>query len=196
MSTCCCGIGEKAWTAGSSDNYQYLTIDLGEVKNITSIETQGRANYAQFVKEYTISYGTNNRDYVDYKEAGGNVKVIYCHGLWPSNRVDEFTKQNHLEKIEKKEERCDKNIVLTKEALIKLHSALFRLMKKKKKKKDDRGPLSYEIVCMWISTRRKLWITRALLSDVDWLRLSRFDCLLFCMKILVEIVSAHYFIHG
>ena len=79
MSTCCCGLGEKAWTAGSSDNNQYLIIDLGSVMNITSIETQGRANYAEFVKEYSIRYGTNSGDYVDYKEPGGNVKVNYCH---------------------------------------------------------------------------------------------------------------------
>lgn len=44
--------------------------------NITAIETQGRENYGEFVMEYGISYGTNNLDYMDYKEEEGNTKVI------------------------------------------------------------------------------------------------------------------------
>ncbi|XP_043289273.1 neurexin-4 isoform X1 [Venturia canescens] len=82
--------GEKAWTARGSDNYQYLIIDLGDVKNVTSIETQGRANHAEFVKEYTISYGTNNRDYVDYKEAGGNVKMFKGNTNAESIKLNKF----------------------------------------------------------------------------------------------------------
>ena len=43
--------------------------------NITSIATQGRAHQNEFVMEYSISYGTNGRDYVSYKDPDGNIKV-------------------------------------------------------------------------------------------------------------------------
>ncbi|KAL2720327.1 neurexin-4 isoform X2 [Vespula squamosa] len=71
----CCGIGGNAWTASSSDFGQYLTIDLGQVMNITAVATQGRAHKNEYVMEYGISYGTNGLDYVDFKEESGNTKV-------------------------------------------------------------------------------------------------------------------------
>jgi hypothetical protein len=71
----CCGIGDNAWTASSSDFDQYLIIDLGSVRNVTRIATQGRRHSSEYVMEYSISYGTNGLDYADYKEPGGNTKV-------------------------------------------------------------------------------------------------------------------------
>ncbi|XP_044018099.1 neurexin-4 isoform X2 [Aphidius gifuensis] len=68
--------GEKAWTASTNDKNQYLIIDLGQVMNISMIATQGRENYGEYVMEYSISYGTNNLDYVDYKEEEGNTKMF------------------------------------------------------------------------------------------------------------------------
>nr|CAD7438043.1 unnamed protein product [Timema bartmani] len=67
--------GGNAWTAQSSDFDQYLVIDLGQVRNITEIATQGRPFSSEYVMEYAISYGTNGLDYADYKEPGGNTKV-------------------------------------------------------------------------------------------------------------------------
>ncbi|KAF7408072.1 hypothetical protein HZH66_002609 [Vespula vulgaris] len=72
----CCGIGGNAWTASSSDFGQYLTIDLGQVMNITAVATQGRSHKNEYVMEYGISYGTNGLDYVDFKEESGNIKGI------------------------------------------------------------------------------------------------------------------------
>ncbi|KAJ8665187.1 hypothetical protein QAD02_006849 [Eretmocerus hayati] len=66
----------NAWTASSSDFGQYLMIDLGEIKNITAIATQGRSNPAEWVSEYGISYGTNGMDYADLKEIDGNAKMF------------------------------------------------------------------------------------------------------------------------
>ncbi|KAF7414323.1 hypothetical protein HZH68_002812 [Vespula germanica] len=68
----CCGIGGNAWTASSSDFGQYLTIDLGQVMNITAVATQGRSHKNEYVMEYGISYGTNGLDYVDFKEESGD----------------------------------------------------------------------------------------------------------------------------
>lgn len=67
--------GLNAWTASESDFDQQLIIDLGSVKNVTRVATQGRAHSQEFVQEYHISYSSNGRDYVGYKAAGGEVKV-------------------------------------------------------------------------------------------------------------------------
>lgn len=50
-------------------------IDLGDVKNITRIEIQGRPHSTEYVTEFSISYGYNGLDYQDFKEPGGNTKV-------------------------------------------------------------------------------------------------------------------------
>lgn len=73
----------NAWTASENDFDQQLVIDLGSVKNITRVATQGRAHSQEFVQEYHISYGSNGLDYVQYKAAGGEVKVKnedFCGG--------------------------------------------------------------------------------------------------------------------
>ncbi|PSN48824.1 Neurexin-4 [Blattella germanica] len=66
----------NAWTASSSDFDQYLIVDLGIVRNVTHIATQGRPHSSEYVMEYTISYGTNGLDYAVYKEPGGNAKYL------------------------------------------------------------------------------------------------------------------------
>ncbi|XP_045766174.1 neurexin-4 isoform X1 [Maniola jurtina] len=68
--------GLNAWTASENDFDQQLVIDLGTVKNITRVATQGRAHSQEFVQEYHISYGSNGLDYVRYKAAGGEVKMF------------------------------------------------------------------------------------------------------------------------
>ncbi|XP_050681113.1 neurexin-4 [Leptidea sinapis] len=68
--------GVNAWTASENDFDQQLIIDLGSVKNVTRVATQGRAHSQEFVQEYHISYGSNGLDYVQYKAAGGEVKMF------------------------------------------------------------------------------------------------------------------------
>lgn len=70
--------GATSWSADSSDFQQYFIIDLGNVMNITRIDTQGRSHTVEYVAEYTVSYGTNGLDYADYKEDDGNTKVSTC----------------------------------------------------------------------------------------------------------------------
>jgi len=67
--------GGSSWSAQNSDFFQYLIIDLGTVMNVTGIATQGRRYAKEFVMEYAVSYGTNGRDYADYKSSDGNIKV-------------------------------------------------------------------------------------------------------------------------
>ncbi len=60
--------GGSAWTAEHSDFQQALLIDLGSVKNVTGIATQGRAHLDEYIIEYRIQYGSNGKDWIDYKE--------------------------------------------------------------------------------------------------------------------------------
>ncbi|XP_037825747.1 neurexin-4-like isoform X2 [Lucilia sericata] len=65
-----------SWSAKHSDFDQRLIIDLGSVKNVTHIALQGRPHSNEFVTEYAISYGITDLEFADYKEPGGNIKVI------------------------------------------------------------------------------------------------------------------------
>jgi contactin associated protein-like 2 len=83
--------GGSAWTAESSDFDQALVIDLGSIKNVTGIATQGRAHSSEFVYEYRIQYGTNGRDWTDYKEVDGLPKLF-------SGNVDgDYVARNNFE---------------------------------------------------------------------------------------------------
>ena len=66
----------SAWSAKDSDLYQYLQFDLGQVMNVTTISTKGRAHTSDFVSEFRILYGTNGRDFSDYKEVDGSPKLF------------------------------------------------------------------------------------------------------------------------
>ena len=65
-----------AWSAKESDFSQFIMFDLGRVMNITAIVTQGRAHSEDFVEEYRIQYGTNGRDFADYKEVDGFARLF------------------------------------------------------------------------------------------------------------------------
>ncbi len=68
--------GGSAWTAENSDFEQALLIDLGTVKNITGIATQGRAHSEEYIMEFRIQYGSNGKDFSDYKEVDGSPKLF------------------------------------------------------------------------------------------------------------------------
>ncbi len=68
--------GGSAWTAENSDFDQALIVDLGTVKNITGIAMQGRAHSDEFVSEFRIQYGSNGKDFIDYKEVDGSPKLF------------------------------------------------------------------------------------------------------------------------
>ncbi|CAG9559492.1 unnamed protein product [Danaus chrysippus] len=78
----------NAWTASENDFDQQLIIDLGTVKNITRVATQGRQHSQEFVQEYHISYGTNGLDYVMYKAPGGEVKYMGMKSINKNEYID------------------------------------------------------------------------------------------------------------
>ena len=42
----------------------------------TGIATQGRAHSDEFVQEFRIQYGSNGKDFIDYKEVDGSPKLF------------------------------------------------------------------------------------------------------------------------
>ena len=46
------------------------------MKNVTGIATQGRAHSDEFVKEFRVQYGSNGKDWIDYKEVDGSPKLF------------------------------------------------------------------------------------------------------------------------
>ena len=62
--------------AENSDFDQALIVDLGTVKNVTGIATQGRAHSNEYVMEFRIQYGSNGKDWIDYKEVDGSPKLF------------------------------------------------------------------------------------------------------------------------
>ena len=65
------GAKKGAWAAETSDDNQWLQIDLGsEYTKVTRVATQGRYNYEQWVKSYKLQYGHDERNLHYYRENG------------------------------------------------------------------------------------------------------------------------------
>ncbi|XP_078584782.1 uncharacterized protein LOC144866959 [Branchiostoma floridae x Branchiostoma japonicum] len=73
-----------AWCAKINDDKQFLLIDLESAQLVTGIVTQGRNSSPdwpggptqQWVTSYTLSYGLENGDETEYKDANGEVVVF------------------------------------------------------------------------------------------------------------------------
>ncbi|KAI8505789.1 hypothetical protein Bbelb_161420 [Branchiostoma belcheri] len=73
-----------AWCAATNDDKQFLLIDLEQEKLVTGIVTQGRNSSpdwpdgptSHWVTSYTVSYGVENGDENEYKDANGELKTF------------------------------------------------------------------------------------------------------------------------
>ncbi|KAK3738808.1 hypothetical protein QZH41_012570, partial [Actinostola sp. cb2023] len=84
------GIG--GWAAGSPGKGEHIQIDLGNVKVITKVATQGRQDYGvQYVTKYSLSYSTDGDNWSDYE--GDCVKVR----IFPGNADQQSIVTNKLE---------------------------------------------------------------------------------------------------
>ena len=63
-----------SWSSRALDHNQYLQVDFQRSTIITGISTQGRQDYNQFVKSYTISFGDDENKFNGYK-TGDILKV-------------------------------------------------------------------------------------------------------------------------
>ena len=63
------------------------------MKNVTGIATQGRAHSDEYVIEYRIQYGSNGKDWIDYKEIDGLPK------LFRGNQDGDYVVRNTFDQV-------------------------------------------------------------------------------------------------
>ncbi|CAB4006545.1 Hypothetical predicted protein [Paramuricea clavata] len=69
--------GKKCWIAGRSpDTNQWLQIDFKYKATVTEILTQGRPDYNQWVRSYTIAYSDDGVNFTTYKGDKGQDEVF------------------------------------------------------------------------------------------------------------------------
>ena len=61
-----------AWSSRTNDKSQWIKVDLGEIKRVTQVASQGRSEAAQWVTRYKVSYSASgkefkSRDHVSYR---------------------------------------------------------------------------------------------------------------------------------
>ena len=59
-----------AWIAQKQDHNQYYQVDFGVETQVTRIETQGRQDSLQYVKEYTLRYSIDGSYFKQYQPSG------------------------------------------------------------------------------------------------------------------------------
>lgn len=64
-----------AWIAKTSNVYQWIEVSFYRPVQITALATQGRANYNQWVKSYTLTFSEDGKKYSPYS-VGGQQKVF------------------------------------------------------------------------------------------------------------------------
>lgn len=67
--------GGEAWCAGNNSNKEFLQIDLGRIRRVSSVATQGHPVSSQWVKEYGLSYST---DELFWRKAIGEDRSMVC----------------------------------------------------------------------------------------------------------------------
>ncbi|XP_065827926.1 EGF-like repeat and discoidin I-like domain-containing protein 3 isoform X1 [Oscarella lobularis] len=68
-------VGASAWCAKRLDTNQWLQINLGKVRRVTAVATQGRSDADQWITTYYIEYSTIGDDWNTYEDKSGNAKV-------------------------------------------------------------------------------------------------------------------------
>ena len=69
------------WAAKKLDLRQWIQVEFELSYEITSIQTQGRSDYAQWVKSYKVGYSWNGIDWKMYTDGDGIEKVGVKHRL-------------------------------------------------------------------------------------------------------------------
>ena len=59
-----------AWIAQNNYHSQYYQVDFGVETQVTRIETQGRQDSLQYVKEYTLRYSIDGSYFKQYQPSG------------------------------------------------------------------------------------------------------------------------------
>ena len=66
----------SAWSPKSNEFLPYLDIDLGSVKYITAVSTQGHPLAKEYVRQYRLKYSNDGERYFLVTDKKGFVKVL------------------------------------------------------------------------------------------------------------------------
>ena len=64
------GVKQGGWSPLRNDNNQWLQVDLGIYTTVTSVATQGRDGFDEWVIKYWLQYSVDGVIYHFYKEKG------------------------------------------------------------------------------------------------------------------------------
>jgi len=64
------------WAALVNDVNQWLQVDLQQTTRVTSIATQGRGNYPQWVTKYKLDYGEDGQTFMFYRRNGDHSDTV------------------------------------------------------------------------------------------------------------------------
>ncbi|XP_033123006.1 uncharacterized protein LOC117121804, partial [Anneissia japonica] len=68
--------GFGAWAAATNDRDQWIQADLGSVKRVVGVITQGRSGYNQWVKTYKVNYSTDGSIFAPVLGSSGQVEIF------------------------------------------------------------------------------------------------------------------------
>ncbi|XP_033111516.1 lactadherin-like [Anneissia japonica] len=102
------GIG--AWSAKFNDLDQWIQVDLGTLKNVQGVITQGRNRYNQWVTSYEVRYSVNGNSFEVITDANGQVaefdgnsdqdttvtNIFYTHVYAQFIRIHPISWHNHI----------------------------------------------------------------------------------------------------
>lgn len=63
---------QGGWSAQTNDVNQWFQVDLGTIKTVTHVGTQGRNGVAQWVTSYKVQYSSDGSSFQDYQEQGAS----------------------------------------------------------------------------------------------------------------------------
>lgn len=78
-----------AWSSKTNDAHQWIKVDLGRMIRITSIATQGRQDFDQWVVSYILYYSLDGNTFTPYNKGiaftgNDDQNTVVKHGLRPS----------------------------------------------------------------------------------------------------------------
>ena len=67
------GSGKQGgWSTRHNNQNQWFQVDLRSIKKLTSLATQGRNAYSQWVTSYKVEYGNDGLSFQFYQEQGAD----------------------------------------------------------------------------------------------------------------------------
>lgn len=74
-----------AWSTRTLNGYQWLQVDFRQRATVAEIITQGRQDYNQWVKSYSVWYSNNGRNFWPYRQNGRTKVWLRVHAVtWQS----------------------------------------------------------------------------------------------------------------